>query len=1041
MWREPSTRRIRVLRRAALAAPLALVAFAVAAGASDAPTTVVVGARPLALANATTLGAVAPATRLALTVTLAPRDPAALAALAAAVSSPSSETYHHYLTVGQFAARFGAPASSVATLRRMLRADGLAPGALARDGLSLAVTGTAAEASRAFDVHLRRFRERSGQQLYANTAAPRMPAEFAGIVTDVLGLSDAQVAAPAGLVRVPGKAPRAVRGLAHAASDPFPGGGGPAACSDASDYQAANSNFFTIQQIAKAYGMGGLYADGDFGQGVTVALFELDPYVSTAAAPTDLSAFQQCYGTDAQVTIEPLVDGGAPQFCVPGQSSTPGDPCSAPTAESAVDLENVIGLAPEAKIEVFEGPNTSAGRYDTLADIVEDDNAQVISDAWGLCEQEDGSDAKIEGNLLEEAAIQGETFLASTGDRGAESCATEWNNNLDDTNPADQDQNAPLLAVDDPASQPDATAVGGTNLYTIGPPPTETAWDKLYWGASGGGISTLWEMPTYQLYAGVPGVVNAYSSGAPCGQTSGYCREVPDVSADGSTETAYVTYFEGGWTAFGGTSTSGPVWAALAALTDSALAGDSTVAGCANGPPLGFMNPKLYEIAAGDDHAYAFNDITSGDNSGYFSGTVPVGPYPATPGYDMVTGLGTPIATDGSEPGLVAQLCTADTTTLSAPPAIVTLGAAEAPAGSPVTITGSGFTPYTAVWFGGTAASTVSDVSPSEIVATVPPGSGSVDVTVTDLAGWSTASAADVFTYAPTESISSPASGAVYTEGQSVSASYACAASAAGTTRCTAPVANGAPIDTASIGDHEFTVTATDANGFATSTTSSYSVIAPPAISISGPTPGAVYAQGQAITAQFSCIATPPATIASCNAPVAPGNSVDTSSPGAHSFTVAAVDSNGVSTTLTAPYTVLPAQVSISGFAQSSLRWLERKARRPKLPLDTTFSFSADQSAQVTLTFVHLVAGRMAHGACVAPALAKRRARSCTRQLPGGTVAFAAQAGATALSFTGSTSTGRLVPGNYVVTLTATGVGGQPSLPVSLSFTIVAPKT
>jgi subtilase family serine protease len=94
------------------------------------------------------------------------------------------------------------------------------------------------------------------------------------------------------------------------------------------------------------------------------------------------------------------------------------------------------------------------------------------------------------------------------------------------------------------------------------------------------------------------------------------------------------------------------VWAALIALADSSgLPGCSSPAAAAT--RLGFLNPLLYEIAAGDDHADAFDDITVGDNSGYFGatspyGSYPHGPYPATVGYDMASGLGTPIATDGS---------------------------------------------------------------------------------------------------------------------------------------------------------------------------------------------------------------------------------------------------------------------------------------------------------------------------------------------------------------------------------------------------------
>ena len=97
------------------------------------------------------------------------------------------------------------------------------------------------------------------------------------------------------------------------------------------------------------------------------------------------------------------------------------------------------------------------------------------------------------------------------------------------------------LAVSDPASQPYVTAVGGTSLTALGPAPTETTWnDQLHFaeGAGGGGISKTFSMPAYQQPLGtVTG-----STGTPCGNSSGDCREIPDVSADADPSTGYVIY-------------------------------------------------------------------------------------------------------------------------------------------------------------------------------------------------------------------------------------------------------------------------------------------------------------------------------------------------------------------------------------------------------------------------------------------------------------------------------------------------------------------
>ncbi len=356
--------------------------------------------------------------------------------------------------------------------------------------------------------------------------------------------------------------------------------------------------------------MTSLYGAGDLGAGQTVALYELEPDKAS-----DISAYQSCYGTDASVT-DVTVDGGA------GHGYGSG--------EAALDIEDVIGLAPAAKILVYQGPNNDGtGPYDTYSAIVSQNKASVISTSWGACESALGSAAAdAENTLFQEAATQGQSIFAAAGDSGSEDCA-----------------GSNSLAVDDPASQPYVTGVGGTSLSTLGPPPTQTVWnDQCSDGAcgGGGGISTLWPMPSYQ--SGAPSslnVINADSSGSPCGAPSGgYCREVPDVSADADPSTGYLIYYHGMWSGIGGTSAAAPLWAAFTTLTNASSACD--------GQAIGFANPALYKAAAG---AYAsdFSDITSGENDITATND---GLYPAGSGFDMASGLGTPLGAS-----LPAALC------------------------------------------------------------------------------------------------------------------------------------------------------------------------------------------------------------------------------------------------------------------------------------------------------------------------------------------------------------------------------------------------
>jgi hypothetical protein len=173
---------------------------------------------------------------------------------------------------------------------------------------------------------------------------------------------------------------------------------------------------------------------------------------------------------------------------------------------------------------------------------------------------------------------------------------------------------------------------------------------------------------------------------------------------------------------------------------------------------------------------------------------------------------------------------------------------------------------------------------------------------------------------------------------------------------------------------------------------------------------------------------------------VASGAAVNTSAPGTHSFTVAASDSLGTTSTTTASYTVVAVLPKITSLRQTALKWLERRIKGLRLPLGTTFSFSLDQAARVKLSFTRLASGRVASGRCVSPPLAGPRAQRCTRSLSAGTLSVPADRGANALAFTGKTSAGRLPAGTYTVVLRATGLSGRASPAVALLFTIAAPK-
>ena len=721
--------RLAMLGGAAVLAAGPLVAAGPVSAQAAAPARATIQAPPALPAGARVTGPL-PATRsVTVDVVLRLPDPAALNAFVQAVSTPGSPEFHRFLGPGQFAARFGPDPATVAAVRAWLATTGLSVGPTTPDGLVVPVSGPAPLVGQAFGTTIGAVTLSTGRSAYAETAAPTIPAALAGHVQTLIGLDDLtrwhdNLAPPPSAARhravsgpgsgtgpqTQGPESRSPQSTAHLAA--------PTACPAAASL-AHPGGSLTQNEIAGIYGLSPLYAQGRGGGGVTIALYELEPHLAS-----DISTFDQCYGLDNAVsTIQ--VDLGAG--------------LGAGTGEAALDIEDASSLAPQAKILVYEGPNNPSnlpgqGPFDTLQRIATDDAAQVVSTSWGQCEASNtpvgtgpGTAAGAEAVVFAEMAAQGQTVVAASGDSGSEGC---WN--LPDQPPL------PLptdLAVGDPASQPDVTGVGGTALPT-GSTVGEEVWNDCQGvasltcaqdggGAGGGGISANWAMPGWQEGAG-HGTVNAFSSGVPCTNGGGYCREVPDVSAAADPSTSYIYYFDGQWGEVGGTSGGAPLWGALFAMTDG---------GCAS--PVGLANPFLYALGA--EGSSAFHDVTApGDND--LTGSH-LGHYPTTVGYDMATGWGTPdgaVLTSAFQP---AGGC----------PAVIALSAGNGPVtgGGTLTIFGSSLQDASAVHFGdGLSAPILSD-SPGAVTVAVPgaPGPLAVDVTVTTASGTSAAVPQDRFIF------------------------------------------------------------------------------------------------------------------------------------------------------------------------------------------------------------------------------------------------------------------------------------------------------
>ncbi len=361
---------------------------------------------------------------------------------------------------------------------------------------------------------------------------------------------------------------------------------------------------FGPKDLSGAYDAAPLQNSGILGDNQTVALFELDGYQTA-----DVAQYFANYGIAMPNISNVLVDnynGAAGQGAI----------------EVELDIEVLGGIAPHASQVVYEGPNTTQGLNDTYNQIVHDHKAQVVSISWGLCESSTGSaELQTLDNIFKQGAAQGMSFFAASGDSGAYDC--------NDSN----------LAVDSPADDPYVTGVGGTNLQlNAGAYGSESAWadpnatQRSPKGAGGGGgLSSVFTLPTWQTGQGV---MNSNSSGAPCNAPTGkFCREVPDVSADADPNSGYAMYCtvnnagcpSTGWINVGGTSAAAPLWAGSTALINQYLLSKGKTV-------LGYANPALYTVFNALPSLSPFHDVTTGTNLYY----------PAGPGYDMASGIGSP---------------------------------------------------------------------------------------------------------------------------------------------------------------------------------------------------------------------------------------------------------------------------------------------------------------------------------------------------------------------------------------------------------------
>jgi kumamolisin len=322
--------------------------------------------------------------------------------------------------------------------------------------------------------------------------------------------------------------------------------------------------------IKAVYSFNPIYSAGVTGKNQDIAIATYDGFNIT-----DVNYYYKYMNLGAKV--DQVIFNGTPAYS------------EGSAGETQLDSEFSGMIAPSARVHVFaSASNSDVGEAQMFTAILDDNRSKIVNYSWGGCETTLSSQHKIEmEKIFARAVAQGVNILVASGDSGSDSC---------------QDG---TVAGDWPSVSENVVAVGGTTLRVSRGQGTETAWN-----GSGGGISSLIDLPQWQTALGAPYVKRSY----------------PDVSFNADPNSGQAVYIHengtAGWVVIGGTSMAAPQWAGFLALVGEARQKLSKA-------PLGYMSPMLYSMTDSQRTA-TMTDITSGSN----------GAYTAAVGWDAVTGYG-----------------------------------------------------------------------------------------------------------------------------------------------------------------------------------------------------------------------------------------------------------------------------------------------------------------------------------------------------------------------------------------------------------------
>lgn len=560
----------------------ALLSFA--PGGAFAQSSATVALSP-AIAKSTLLSTMDPAQEITIQFSLPLSDSKGAHDLLQHVSNPKDPLFRHYMTVEEFAARFGGNAADFAAVKQWAVANELTILHESSARTSLTVRGTVAQMEKLFKTKLSNYRSPAGDEFHSASVEPTLPSEIASKIRGVVGLTGGVQKVPLYKVgKTLGENPET-----PAIHTDTAGGTGPGGTYAPADLKTA----YFIPTF------GGLVPQ-------TVAIFEQGGIVKS-----DVTTFETKYALPAvPITVK-------------GVAGSDIKPNGGTIVEVDLDIESIIGINPSVKeIQVYvadyQTTDFSVGLVDTFDEVATAGKAQTLSVSYGTDEAIQGlTAAQNEDAALVECGLAGVTVVVSAGDDGA------YGRSGANTNPA-------TLNAPDPGSQPLVTCVGGTTLFTYASEQYlgEEVWNDLGIGdgSTGGGVSSFWGLPSYQPAALVTS--NGGSSTA---------RNVPDVGALANPLTGFGVYTKsaGGWIQIGGTSLAAPLWAGYISILNSGL---QYLTGVTT-PEVGFFNPILYLALGNSDFPAGFlYSVLDGSNGNLdLYGTAG---YNAGPHYNNCTGLG-----------------------------------------------------------------------------------------------------------------------------------------------------------------------------------------------------------------------------------------------------------------------------------------------------------------------------------------------------------------------------------------------------------------